>query len=213
MAPVRIALFGATGFIGAAFLEKALASGEQVSALVRDAGRVAPRPHLHVTQGDVHDRFAVGTVIAGADVVVSVLGPRRGDSNPPDFLATAMATILAGMVSNEVTRLVTISGAAIRMPGERKGFPHNVASAVVSVLARHAYTAKKTELEAILASSVDWTAIRPTRVIEGEVTGHLRISLKARDVGFSVTRGDVAQILWSQIREGKFSRQAPYVSS
>lgn len=210
---MRIALLGATGFIGTTFLEKALASGEHVYALVRDPAHVSPRPHLDVIQGDVNDSAALDRVMAGADVVASLLGPRRGDSNRPDFLSLAMTMILASMASNDVKRLVTISGAAIRLPGERKGFPHNVASAVVSVVARRAYSAKKTELDVILRSSVDWTAIRPTRVVEGEITGRVRVSLKARDVGFSVTRGDVAEVLWTQLRERNFIRQAPYVSS
>jgi len=124
-----------------------------------------------------------------------------------------MTMILAAMEAARVTRLVTISGAAIHMPGERKGFPHNIAAGVVSVVARAAYSAKKAELDVLLASSVDWTAIRPTRVVEGEASGHARVSLKAADVGFSVTRGDVAQVLWEQIRKRDFVHQAPYVSS
>ena len=210
---VRIALFGATGFIGHAFLEEALARGDDVRALARDPARVSPRPNLEVIEGDVSDSAALDRVIAGAGAVVSLLGPRRGDSNQPDFLAGAMALILASMASQDVKRLVTVSGAAVRLPGEQKGFPHNVASALVSVLARPAYLAKKAELEVVLASSVDWTAIRPTRVVEGEVTEHARVSLTAGGVGFSVTRADLAHILWSQLRDPAFVRQAPYVSS
>ena len=210
---MRIALFGATGFIGTGFLERSLEREEDVSALVRDSASLAPRPHLEVIQGSIEDRASLDRVIVGADAVVSVLGPRRGDANPGDFLATSMSAILASMAANNVERLVTISGAAIRLPGERKGFPHNIASAAVSVMARSAYLAKRGEMDVLLASSAEWTAIRPTRVVAGEATGHPRVSLQAGDVGLSVTRGDVAQVLWEQLRSGDFVRKAPYVSS
>jgi len=41
-----VALFGATGFIGRAVLEEALARGCRVTALVRDAGRLQKRGNL-----------------------------------------------------------------------------------------------------------------------------------------------------------------------
>lgn len=53
---MKIALFGATGGVGRAFVEQALAAGHEVSALVRDPARLdASSPDLRVVTGNVLD--------------------------------------------------------------------------------------------------------------------------------------------------------------
>lgn len=65
-----IALFGAaTGKTGRRVLDRALAGGDEVRALVRDPGKLAARPGLSVIVGDVLDADAVDRTIAGCGVV------------------------------------------------------------------------------------------------------------------------------------------------
>ncbi|WP_430644777.1 NAD(P)-dependent oxidoreductase [Agromyces sp. GXS1127] len=67
-----IALFGGTGKTGRRVLERALAAGYDVRALVRDPDKLgdpAGHPALTVMVGDVLDPVAVDETVAGADVV------------------------------------------------------------------------------------------------------------------------------------------------
>lgn len=73
---MRIAVIGATGRTGRPLVEELLRRGHSVSVFVRDpaklgelAGKVA------VVTGDSRDREKLATLLAGADAVVSALGP------------------------------------------------------------------------------------------------------------------------------------------
>jgi len=75
---MQIALLGATGAVGGHFLNKALAAGHQVTALVRTPAKLTQRPDLTATKGDVANPDDVKALVNGADVVVSCLGNVKG---------------------------------------------------------------------------------------------------------------------------------------
>ena len=75
---MRIALFGATGAVGGHFLNKALAAGHEVAALVRTPEKLSEHTNLSAFRGDVTSPSDVAKVILGADVVVSCLGNVKG---------------------------------------------------------------------------------------------------------------------------------------
>src|SRR3546814_7930387 len=60
---LRIAMTGATGFVGAETLNQALAAGHHVSAITRRAQ--PPRAHLKWVPGALEDRAALNTLEIG----------------------------------------------------------------------------------------------------------------------------------------------------
>ncbi|MEP6753527.1 MAG: NAD(P)H-binding protein [Candidatus Dormiibacterota bacterium] len=211
---MRVALFGASGFIGTSVLEELLTAGHQVNALIRNPARVAGRAGLIVVQGDVGDADAVARTIDGTEAVISCLGTPPSEQQSIDFLADALRRIMDAMERFGVERLVAISGAAITVTGERKAFPHNVISAVVRALARDMVAAKQTEFAVLQASStIAWTAVRPTRVVSGSATDRPRVTVDAGQLGMRVTRGDLARFMVGQLTDRSYIRQAPFISS
>ena len=75
---MKIALLGATGAVGSHFLNKALAAGYEVKALVRTPEKLRKNKSLSVLKGDVKSPGDVAKHISGADVVVSCLGNVKG---------------------------------------------------------------------------------------------------------------------------------------
>jgi putative NADH-flavin reductase len=75
---MKIALFGATGAVGGYFLNKALAAGHEVTALVRSPEKLGDQPNLRAVKGNVTEASDVQSVINQADVVVSCLGNVKG---------------------------------------------------------------------------------------------------------------------------------------
>ena len=75
---MKIALFGGTGAVGGYFLNKALAAGHEVTALVRSPEKLGAQPNLRAVRGDVTDASDVQSVIDQVDVVVSCLGNVKG---------------------------------------------------------------------------------------------------------------------------------------
>lgn len=211
---MKVALFGATGFIGSAVLGELLGAGHHVTALLRNPDRVAVHQALTVVEGDIDDPVVVARTIRGTEAVISCLGTSRNRKQSVDFLATALSSIISAMERFGVERLVAISGAGITVPGERKSFPHNAISAVVRTLARNAVAAKQQEFAVLQANpEIAWTAVRPTRVVDGPATDRPHVTVDAGQLGMRVTRGDLARFIVGQLTDRSYIRLAPFISS
>jgi uncharacterized protein len=75
---MKIAIFGASGWIGGTIAREALVRGHTVTAIVRDPARLQLRHERLTTMiGDVTDPTRVAGVVAGHDAVAAAIGGRR----------------------------------------------------------------------------------------------------------------------------------------
>jgi putative NADH-flavin reductase len=72
---MKIALLGATGFVGSALLKEALDRGHTVTAIVRHPEKFEKRERLVAKAGDVYDTAALATLIQGNEAVISAFNP------------------------------------------------------------------------------------------------------------------------------------------
>jgi nucleoside-diphosphate-sugar epimerase len=144
---VTIAVTGATGFVGQALIDAALAENRDVRALTRRAQE--SRDGVTWVAGDLGDRAALSRLVAGAEAVVHVAG-LTNVRNPSEFETANVAGTLAvieAMLAAGVRRLVFVSSLSAREPG------------------LSAYGASKARAERLVkASSLDWTIVRPPAV-------------------------------------------------
>ncbi|MEW9570793.1 NAD(P)-dependent oxidoreductase [Rhodanobacter sp. Si-c] len=171
---MQIALFGATGHLGRAILDEALARGHEVTAVVRDPGRLDLRhDRLRIVAGDVaRPETWLDVVHASAAAVASLSARRDGD---PDSLPANARVLLDQLPRAAVPRLVWVGGAGSleTSPGVRVLDDPNFPAAW-----RPEAEAQGRALETFRASAspVDWTYISPAALIEdGERTGRYRI--------------------------------------
>jgi uncharacterized protein YbjT (DUF2867 family) len=144
---VKIAVTGGTGFVGRAFIARALESGHSLQALARSAQE--PRPGVAWIAGDLSDRAALAELVHGVDAVVHIAGV----VNAPDA---------AGFETGNVTGTLNMVEVAATEGVQR--FVH-----VSSLSAREpelsAYGASKARGEKVVkASLLDWTVVRPPAI-------------------------------------------------
>src|SRR3954462_8873517 len=74
---MKITVFGATGAIGSLTVTELLDRGHDVTAYARNPAKVPAEwgDRVHVVVGEMSDANAIDSAVAGADVVVSALGP------------------------------------------------------------------------------------------------------------------------------------------
>ncbi|MGE6219639.1 NAD(P)-dependent oxidoreductase [Nubsella zeaxanthinifaciens] len=128
---MKVAVIGATGFVGKNLVNELANRGHEVLAIARNADKVAEQSQVNAVSVDVNDQEALAKVLAGTDVVVSAFNP--GWTNPniyAEFIKGAEA-IQAGVKAAGVPRLIVIGGAgSLYMEGSQlvdgPGFPAEI---------------------------------------------------------------------------------------
>ncbi len=206
---MQVTILGATGRIGSLVLANALAAGHTATILTRGSG-AAPTPDgVTVITGDIADATAIRRAVEGSQAVVAALGPRRNVIDDELALEQGMRNLVSAMTDAGVSRLVALSGAGIDVPGDTKPLIDRVVSRFVRLAARHVVGAKQREFAVFAASDLEWTAVRPAIVTDGDPRGfHLSMQLRP---GARVTRADVAAAIVDQLVDSAFVRAAPFV--
>ena len=91
---MRVLVTGATGFIGLALVERLLARGDQVRALVRRTSKVAAlqRAGAELATGDVVDARSLARAVEGCDCVFHLAGLVKCVTPDELFHANAQGT-------------------------------------------------------------------------------------------------------------------------
>ena len=109
---MKIALLGATGFVGTALLAEALPRGHQVTAIVRDPAKLTTTSdQLTVATGDVNDAAGLARQLAGHDLVLSAYNSGWGHADLYNAFLAGSRAIEAATAQASVPRLLVVGGA------------------------------------------------------------------------------------------------------
>ncbi|MET1080603.1 MAG: NAD(P)-dependent oxidoreductase [Pseudomonas sp.] len=171
---MKIALIGATGFVGAALLQEALARGHQVSALVRHPERLPVHAHLLPVQADAYQADSIAAAVAGHAAVISAFNPGWGDAEIRARFLQGSQAIIAGTKAAGVKRLLVVGGAGSLYvaPGlqliDTPHFPAQYKEGAEG--ARQLLNLLGDERD------LDWTFLSPPALLQpGERSGHYRV--------------------------------------
>jgi putative NADH-flavin reductase len=203
---MRVALLGGTGRIGGLLLAQALESGHEVTVLARNTDALTPAGGLTTISGDATDAQAVAATVDGADAVLSALGP-RGAKAPSPLESAARNTVLA-MSKTGARRLICVSAAGAFIEGDPN------MSAVVKFILPKVFATQFADVRAmeqvIRASDLDWTLVRPTRLVNSGVTQKYRTAPDyAPPGGRKISRADVAQFIGTVLEQDAWLKAAP----
>lgn len=111
---MKVALIGATGFVGSKILAEALRRGHKVTAIERRSRRLVPHPNLIVISADVLQRDELAKILRGHDVVISAFNPARGAAGPEVFhkFVRGNRAIITATKKSGVKRFLAVGGAA-----------------------------------------------------------------------------------------------------
>lgn len=143
---MKLAITGATGFVGGRLLARALEAGHEVVALTRRPQ--SERSGVTWTDGALDDRQALQRLVKGTDAVIHVAGVISGTREAFETgNVSGTLNLLAATTSAGLRRFVHVSSLAAREPK-------------LSL-----YGASKARAEELVRSSgLDWAIIRPPAV-------------------------------------------------
>jgi uncharacterized protein len=171
---MKLVLFGATGHVGHAILDEALARGHDVTAIVRDASRLTDsNDKLHVVVGDIADPATWLPSVKGAGAVVASVSARRDGHS--ETIPDAARSLLDNLPAAGVSRLVWVGGAGSleTAPGVRViDDPHFPEAWKQEAQAQ----ARALDIFRTSKADIDWTYISPAALLEdGARTGTYRM--------------------------------------
>ncbi|WP_447598320.1 NAD(P)-dependent oxidoreductase [Nitrospira sp. Nam80] len=108
---MKLALIGATGFVGSAILQEALDCAHEVTAIVRHPEKLAPRAKLHARKGDIYDADEMAGLLAGQDAVISAFSPSKTDPDIREKHVSGIKAMITAMKRAGVKRLLVVGGA------------------------------------------------------------------------------------------------------
>jgi uncharacterized protein YbjT (DUF2867 family) len=206
---MKILILGATGATGKHLLEKALAAGHEVTALVRDPKKLTvTHPKLRVIEGQVSKEDDVVRAVRGQDAVLSTLGPR---DNKDPICATAAPIVAAAMKAEGVKRIVWLSASGV---GDSK--PALVAASfvfgyiIMPLFLKTPYANHARAEEALRATDLEWTVLRPVQLVD-KLTGKPVVATPPdqKPASLKIAREDVAAFMLVELEKNAHVREMP----
>jgi putative NADH-flavin reductase len=193
---MRLLILGATGGTGLQLTSQAVERGYSVTAFVRSPQRLGSLRHrLAVREGDPRSVAELQAILPGHDAVISALGPPG--VGPTTILRAAARSTVAAMQAAGLHRLIVVSAAVLfndlGIAGRvlRRTLLRNVGDDSVGME------------RVVMASSLDWTIVRPPRLTNGPLTASYDVEnghLPGRSAFASISGADVAHFLLIELR-------------
>ena len=211
---MKIALIGATGFVGTAILKELTDRGHEVTAISRHPEKISIQsPLVHAVKGDVLDAAAVAKLVKGHDVVISAYNPGWTNPRIGEEIMKGSGAIQAGVKAAGIKRFIVIGGAGSLeiAPGlqlvDSPSFPaeYKVAASAVRDYLREISQEK----------DLEWTFFSPAILMNHDTSGtrrgHYRLGLDNPifdDQGKSVLSvEDLALVIVDELEHPKHIRQ------
>jgi putative NADH-flavin reductase len=221
---MKLTIFAATGGIGGQLLEQALAAGHDVTAVVRNPQKLTSAVPAVAADLAAADPAALRSAVAGADAVLSGLGPRS--ASEAGVASRGTRAIVQAMQATGVRRIVAVSAAPIgtvaspghpRPPGHDPGdgfLMRHLLGPLTKAALRRPYADLALMEDVLRDSGLDWTVVRPPRLTDKPLTGSYRTAYGQNlRRGLFVSRADVAHLMLRVLRQPETIKQTIGIAS
>jgi len=200
---MKVLILGASGKTGRLVVDRALAKGHEVTALVRDAAKFT-HPNVRVLTGDATNREDVQKAVAGQDAVIDTIG---GPTPYKDTALerTAAQNVIDAMQAGNARRLIVISMMGLGDSKDQTPFWYEH---ILMPTFLRGSTKDKAALEAeVSQSGLDFVITRPPILKDDPPTGSTHV-LDSGATGHKITRADLANFLVDQLESDTYLGRA-----
>ncbi len=199
---MQLTILGATGATGTCLTQQALTAGHEVTAVVRDPARLAVPAHqrLRILTADVMDPASITPAIAGADAVISAVGPRG--TGPTTVIHDSVRSIIQAMQKTGTRRLLEVSGSVVADEGESPYLRYLLKPVARRTFLRHVCADMRRGEDEIRESNLDWTIFRPPSLTGKPARGTYRTAIDRNlPHGFTISRADLAACMLTLLHD------------
>ena len=194
---MNITIIGASGGIGLETVKRGLNRKHSITTLSRSEIAIEEKNSLNVILGDATNKADLLKSIQNAEAIIVTLG--TGKNMKPTTLFSDFAKLIVEIHNENKIAIpfifVTGFGA-----GESKNYVSWAVKIFLKYFLKDVY-ADKTKMEEIITNSdLNWTVVRPGRLLDKELTENYRVEnklFKGINIG-GINRADVADFLIKQ---------------
>ena len=155
----KVALIGATGFVGSHILDELLQRGYEVTAIARDVSSLKNKPHVLAVQMDVQESTALGSALNGNEAIISAYNAGWTNPNIYEDYMKGSRHILKEIKESGVNRVIVVGGAGSLLTAEDtrivdgKDFPKEIKPGALAAADFYELISREGDL--------DWTFFSP----------------------------------------------------
>lgn len=203
---MKIAVIAANGRSGREFVKKALQAGHQIRAGVFSS-RIPDENNLEVISCNATDFEQMRNLIHGCDAVVSFIGHVKG--SPKTVQTDAIRNAIDAMKSENVKRIISLTGTGVRFPDDTPGFIDKFLNIVVNIIDPSRINDGIMHAKILRDSGLDWTIIR---VLKLQNTKPRPFVLKFNGPAKLLTsRSEVADAVLMVLEDQNMVKQSPII--
>jgi putative NADH-flavin reductase len=194
-----ITVLGANGGIGSQVVSLALQGGYRVTAIVRNLDSLKTKhENLTVAKGDILQPETFLKHIINKDVVISTIG--SSSLKETALYSQGAINLLRAMEETGTRRCYFISASGIEVNPSHNVFVRFATQFILQKILKNMYADLREMEIKIKQSDLDWTIVRPPRLIDAPSTGQYRLATnKFLNNGLSIARADIAHFMLSNI--------------
>ncbi len=166
---MKVALIGATGFVGSHILEELLLRNYEVTAIARHVDKIKDKPNVVAIQLDINEEGRLASVLKGNEIVISAYNAGWTNPNVYDDYLQGSRHILQAVKDAGIKRFLVIGGAGsllntdgIRLVDE-KNFPKKIKAGALAAADFYEVVLREDDL--------DWTFFSPAIQMNPESSG------------------------------------------
>lgn len=195
MPKYRIAILGANGGIGKQAVAIALQEGHFVTAILRNPSNLEmTHPNLKIVQGDVMAPATLEKHLSDQDAVFSAIG--KNSFKETTLYSEGNKNLLDAMKKSGINRAFFISASGLEVNPTHSFFVRFATKFILQKLLKNMYADIERMEKIVKQSSVNWTILRPPRLVDKDLTGKYRFAVNAiLKNSLTVSRAEVAHFM------------------
>lgn len=207
---MKITVFGSTGKVGRLVVTDALKRGHEVVAFIHNSSPFNDQANLKIIKGDIYDPETVNKAVAGSQAVISALG--SWGTPGKDILTSGMRNIIPAMKTNNVGRIVSLTGGGANAPDDELTAVDKMMHSIMDLLAHKVLVDGEEHIRLLKDSQLSWTVIRSPIMNELGNSSKYNLTVKRPSSFATINRHSVVQAMVDLAESDNYSQQAPYIT-
>ncbi len=204
-----IAVLGASGKSGQAFIHTALGMGYRIRAGVYSSSYRNNHRNCEIITCDGTIQADVDTLVQGSDVVVSLIGHVKGS---PSFLQTETIThVIQAMQKHKIKRLISLTGTGVRRSGDTPSLIDHLVNAAIKIIDPRRVRDGIAHAAVIEQSNVDWSIVRVLKLTNGRSEKNVCFSLGG-PAEVLTSRKRLSRAIMQLVQDDSYIRQMPVIT-